>query len=109
MAFVIDNGAVFRTRDAGATWTAVTGNLLTLGGVVLRSVAFCEHLNGGSVVVGTNAGVFAASIFASPVLSWTALGSGLPTVPILRLRYSPANRVLLAATLGRGAWTLDIP
>jgi photosystem II stability/assembly factor-like uncharacterized protein len=105
-AFAIDAGAVHRTTNAGVTWTNVTSNLLALGGVVLRSVAYCADLDGGSVVVGTNAGVFAA---ADPPSTWTMLGSGLPTVPVPRLRYSPASRVLLAATLGRGAWTLDIP
>ena len=106
-AFAIDAGNVFRTTDAGGTWKDVTNNLLALGGIVLRSVAYCEDLNGGSVVVGTNAGVFAA---AGPNFNnWSRLGSGLPTVPVLQLRYSSASRVLLAATLGRGAWTLDIP
>lgn len=104
-AFAIDAGAVFQTTDAGLTWSDITGNLLTLGGVVLRSVAFCEHLNSGSVIVGTNAGVFAA---AGPGFAWSPLGSGLPTAPVLRLRYSVTDRVLLAGTLGRGAWTLDV-
>jgi hypothetical protein len=105
-AFAIDAVKVFLTTNAGATWNDLTDNLLALGGVVLRSVAYCEDLNGGSVVVGTNAGVFAA---AGPGFNWSSLGSGLPTVPVLRLRYSSANRVLLAATQGRGAWTLNIP
>jgi len=105
-AYAIDAGKVFRTTNAGLTWTDVTGNLLALGGVVLRSVAYCGHLNGGSVIVGTNAGVFAA---AGPDFTWSALGAGLPTVPVLRLCYSAASRVLLAGTLGRGGWTLDIP
>jgi hypothetical protein len=105
-AFVIDVAHVFMTVNAGATWTDITGNLLTLGGVVVRSVAYCQDLNGGSVVVGTNNGVFAA---AGPGFVWSGLGSGLPTVPVLRVRYGSAGRVLLLATLGRGAWTLDIP
>jgi photosystem II stability/assembly factor-like uncharacterized protein len=105
-AFAIDAGTVHRTTNAGLNWTNVTGTLLTLGGVVLRSVAYCADLNGGSVIVGTNSGVFAA---AGPTPTWTVLGSGLPTAPVPRLRYSPTSRVLLAATLGRGAWTLDIP
>jgi photosystem II stability/assembly factor-like uncharacterized protein len=106
-AFAIDAGRVFHTTDAGVTWTDVTGNLLTLGGIVLRSVAYCADLGMGRVIVGTNAGVFAA---AGPAFnSWSVLGSGLPTVPVLRLRYSTRSRVLLAGTLGRGAWTLYIP
>lgn len=105
-AFVIDAGKVFQTADAGGSWNDITGNILQLGGVVLRSVAYCEDLDGGSVVVGTNAGVFAA---AGPVFNWSGLGSGLPGVPVLQLRYGAVRRVLLAATLGRGAWTLVIP
>jgi photosystem II stability/assembly factor-like uncharacterized protein len=105
-AFAIDAVRVFLTTNAGITWNDLTDNLLALGGVVLRSVAYCEDLNGGSVVVGTNAGVFAA---AGPGFNWNGLGLGLPTVPVLRLHYSSANRLLLAATQGRGAWTLDIP
>jgi photosystem II stability/assembly factor-like uncharacterized protein len=105
-AFVIDAAKVFHTTNSGGTWNDITGNLLALGGVVFRSVTYCERLNGGSVVVGTNAGVFAA---AGPPFNWAGLGSGLPTVPILRLRYSFTSQVLLAGTLGRGAWTLDIP
>jgi photosystem II stability/assembly factor-like uncharacterized protein len=105
-AFVIDSGQVFRTTDAGVTWSDITGNLLSLGGVVLDSVTFCEDLDGGSVIVGTHAGVFAAS---GPGFAWSGLGSGLPAAPVMRLRYSPASGVLLAATLGRGAWTLEIP
>jgi photosystem II stability/assembly factor-like uncharacterized protein len=106
-AFAIDAGKVFRTTDAGGTWKDVTNNLLALGGVVLRSVAYCEDLNGGSVIVGTNGGVFTA---AGPGFNnWRRLGSGLPAVPVLGLRYGGASRVLLAATFGRGAWTLDIP
>jgi photosystem II stability/assembly factor-like uncharacterized protein len=104
-AFAIDAGKVFRTTNAGGAWDDVTGNLLSLGGVVLRSVAYCEKLNGGSVIVGTNAGVFAAD----PGFMWSRLGSDLPSVAVLRLRYSSASSVLLAGTLGRGAWTLDIP
>jgi photosystem II stability/assembly factor-like uncharacterized protein len=106
-AFAIDAGTVFHTTDAGVTWTDVTGNLLALGGIVLRSVTYCADLYGGSVIVGTNAGVFAAD---GPAFDyWSMLGSGLPMVPVLRLRYSTRSQVLLAGTLGRGAWTLDIP
>ena len=103
-AYVIDAAKVYRTLDAGNRWDDITGALLSLGGVVLQSVAYCPDLEGGSVVVGTNAGVFAA---ATPGFAWSRLGSGLPTVPVLRLEYAAPDRILLAGTLGRGAWTLD--
>lgn len=104
-AYVIDAAHVYRTPDAGVTWADITNGLLALGGAVLHTVAFCPDLDGGSVVVGTNAGVFSAS---GPGFAWSRLGSGLPNVPVLRLRYSTNDRILLAGTLGRGAWTLDV-
>ena len=104
-AYVIDAAKVYRTLDTGASWHDITGSLLTLGGRVLHCVAYCEDFAGGSVIVGTNAGVFAA---ASPGFAWTRLGSGLPTVPVFRLKYASADRVVVAGTLGRGAWTLDV-
>jgi hypothetical protein len=56
--------------------------------------------------VGTNGGVFIAS--APDFSSWERLGSGLPNVPVFSLRYSPVDNLLLAGTLGRGAWTLKL-
>ena len=105
-AYVIDALKVYRTTDAGVSWVDITGGLLTLGGAVLHCVAYCADLDSGSVVVGTNAGVFAA---AGPSFTWSRLGSGLPTVPVLRLKYAVADRMLIVGTLGRGSWTLDIP
>jgi photosystem II stability/assembly factor-like uncharacterized protein len=104
-AYVIDAAKVYGTIDAGATWQDITGGLLALGGAVLHAVAYCPDLDGGSVVVGTNAGLCAA---AGPGFAWNKLGSDLPTVPVFRLEYAAADRILLAGTLGRGAWTLDI-
>jgi hypothetical protein len=106
-AFVIDPLKVYRTPDRGATWADITGGLMALGGTVLHTVIHCADLLGGSVVVGTNAGVFAAP--GPTFSSWSQIGSGLPTVPVLRLKYSASDRVLLAGTLGRGAWTLHVP
>ena len=106
-AFAADELRVFRTTNAGAQWTDITSNLPTLGVGVVRSIAYCSGLDGGSVVAGTNNGVFAA---AGPAFAtWTKLGTGLPTVPVPRLQFSDTDRVLLAGTMGRGAWTLTLP
>jgi hypothetical protein len=37
---------------------------------------------------------------------WDKLGAGLPNVVVLDLAYDVADDVLLAGTLGRGAWTI---
>ncbi len=104
-AFVIDFADVFRTSDGGISWTKVSGNLASYDPDILRSVVYSPDINGGSVVVGTNEGVFAA---AGPDYSdWVPLGSGLPNAPVYRLQWSPTDRILLAGTHGRGAWILD--
>ena len=105
-AYVVDAAAVFRTTDAGATWTPLTGNLLTLNPGQLRSVAYSTATADGAVIVGTDRGVFIAR-GCGGFSAWQRLGTGLPTVPVFQLEYDPADRVLLAGTLGRGAWTIS--
>jgi photosystem II stability/assembly factor-like uncharacterized protein len=105
VAFVMDYANVYRTADGGATWTKVTGNLATHNPDVLRSVVYSPDINGGSVVVGTNAGVFAAS--GPDYTDWIRLGTGLPNAPVYLVQWSPTDQILLAGTHGRGAWILD--
>lgn len=105
MAFVIDFANVYRTGDGGATWAKVTGNLSTHDPDILRSVVYSPDINGGSVVVGTNAGVFVAA--GPDYTDWIKLGSGLPNAPVYLVQWSPKDQILLAGTHGRGAWILD--
>ena len=56
------------------------------------------------LVVGTNIGVMVTR--ENSLGTWFQLGSGLPHAPVWSLEYDVADDVLLAGTLGRGAWTL---
>ena len=105
-AYVVDRTAVFRTTDAGATWATLTGNLATLNPGPLRSIAFSTATADGAVIVGADRGVFVAR-GCGAFSSWQRFGTGLPTVPVFQLEYDTADRILLAGTLGRGAWTLS--
>lgn len=105
-AFVVDSGALYRTTDAGTTWTDVTGDLGDFEPSSLRSVAFVHTLHGNALAVGTNRGVYLASA-RNGYSSWNLLGGQLPTAPILDLRYEPVTDKLVAGLLGRGAWTLS--
>jgi hypothetical protein len=106
-AYVIDSNQVFRTTDAGATWTDITGNLAELGAGAFNTNAFVAGAGDPRklLLVGTNAGVF-VSFSSSGFTSWNKLGTGLPNVPVWDLVYDVRDEVLVAGTLGRGAWTI---
>jgi hypothetical protein len=102
-AYAIDATSVFRTTDAGVSWTNVTHNLQTFAPGLLRSAAFI--LAGpGAVMVGTDRGVYALKLDGTV---WDALGTGLPNAPVFELDYDIARDKLMAGLLGRGAWVLS--
>lgn len=90
---------VLATADAGSSWTELTGNLPS------APVNDLLALPGGGLVAGTDVGVF---ISEDPG-SWLALGSGLPAIPVLDLRYRAAERTVTAATFGHGLQRLALP
>ena len=97
-AYIADPTGVFRTTDAGATWANVTGNLPDPD---LRSLEFIPGSN-DAVVVGGRFGVFRMTTAAPGV--WAELDASLPRVPVYDMDYDAADDVLIAGTLGRGAW-----
>ncbi|HVG09607.1 MAG TPA: RTX toxin [Thermoanaerobaculia bacterium] len=105
-AFVVDARAIYRTTDAGTTWTDVTGDIGVFEPSVLRSAAFIHTLQGAALAVGTNRGIYLASA-RDGYASWNLLGGSMPTAPVLDLRYEAQSDKLVAGLLGRGAWTLS--
>lgn len=104
-ALVTTINGVYRTTNAGAAWTNVTGNLPLLLPLTVRSIAYVASTTGDAVVVGTTNGVYFASQ-ASGFSTWGRLGTDLPTVPVFDLFYDRTDDVLVAGTMGRGAWKL---
>ncbi|HZQ49726.1 MAG TPA: sialidase family protein [Candidatus Dormibacteraeota bacterium] len=91
-------GHVFETGDGGATWSNVSGNLPD---VPMDDVVF-ENNN---LVVATDFGVFTSSDDGA---SWSRYGTNLPNVVVDQLTQDP-NGNLVAATHGRGIWTIAAP
>lgn len=102
-AYVVDQSTVYVTRDAGATWTDVTRNLVTLNPGKVRSITYSTSEKNDGAIVGTDTGVYIA---ASTADSWRVLGSGLPSAPVFDLAYDAQDQVLAAGLMGRGAWTI---
>jgi hypothetical protein len=88
-------GHVFRTTD-GATWTDISGNLPDIP-------ATCIALNGGSIYVGTDIGVFQSDDGGT---SWVFLDNGLPHVAVFGLDRNLGNGDIVASTHGRGMFKL---
>jgi len=93
-------GHVFESRDGGATWADISGNLPDIGGDDLV-------IGRGGVVLATDAGVYAARVDRPG--SWYRFGSGLPNVSVNDLTIAPDGRTVVAGTHGRGIWTLQAP
>jgi hypothetical protein len=103
---------VWKTIDAGATWTDFSANLpdAPANVIVVDSGA---SLSNGTVFVGTDVGVFASST-SSP--SWTEVGTTaspygfLPDVAVTSLQIFNAGGLkrLRAGTYGRGIWEWNL-
>jgi hypothetical protein len=93
----VGTGHVFKSTDAGASFTDVTGDLPDVP-------ANWSILRNGHLIVGTDVGVFESCDTSGG--SYFRLGSGLPTAPISTLRFKPGDPdLLVAATYGRGVYT----
>ena len=103
--FAVDDNQVFRSTDGGTTWQDVTGNLGTISAQDFRTIEFIPSAFGDGVALGTRSGVYYAAVNSS---SWSLLGSGLPDVLVFDLRYIAASGQLIAGTLGRGVWRLNV-
>ncbi|WP_158261380.1 MULTISPECIES: Calx-beta domain-containing protein [Pirellulaceae] len=102
--FVIDDNSVTLGSNAGTSWADITGNLGEFASS-LTSLLFVEGSTTDALIVGTNQGVFASSLDALGL--WRPLAIGLPNVLVYDMEWDVARDVLVAGTLGRGAWILD--
>jgi hypothetical protein len=104
---VTSSNQVFQTTNAGATWTNLTGDIGQGGAVNFRTVQYVVRpANPGRdlLVVGTNAGVRVS--VQGNFGFWFRLASGFPNAPCWDLDYDATDNILVAGTLGRGAWAL---
>ncbi|PKW25885.1 WD40/YVTN/BNR-like repeat-containing protein [Phycicoccus duodecadis] len=92
-------GHLYETKNAGETWTDVSGNLPD---VPANSV---KVLSDGATVVGSDLGAFYRP---SGSKDWSRLGTGLPLTVVMDLEAGPDGN-LYAATHGRGIWSIAVP
>jgi hypothetical protein len=90
-------GHVFKSTDAGETFTDVSGDMPDVP-------ADWSVIHNGHLVVGTDIGVFESCDNAGG--AYSRLGTNLPATPVSTLRFKPGDPdLLVAATYGRGVYT----
>jgi hypothetical protein len=89
---------VYRSTNAGQTWTNITYNLPN---VTVNSVVS----TGEDIFVGTDISVYHLPANGT---TWTDVGDNLPHTPVTELLYDPGTGVLVAATFGRGVWERNV-
>jgi hypothetical protein len=89
-------GHLFKSTDAGETFTDISGNLPDVPATSLA-------LRGSQLIVGTDIGVFASDVKGGTTF---APLTGLPVVPISSVNLKPNDTdTLVTAAYGRGVWT----
>jgi len=107
--YVIDNNQVFRSINAGVSFSDITGampNAATMEFQTLEYVDLPAAAMDDVVLIGGRDGVF--FMRTSSIGYWYELGGAtLPNVPVMDLQYIAEDNVLIAGTLGRGLFTLS--
>jgi photosystem II stability/assembly factor-like uncharacterized protein len=92
---------LYKSTDSGRTWKSIGANLpggpinMIREDPVSANVLYAS--NDFGVYVTTNGGQ-----------KWDVLGSNLPSVNVMDFIVHPRDRVLVAATHGRGVWVIDV-
>src|SRR5262249_26105332 len=123
--FLTSNGTIYRVTGvdkAQPTWTIITGpqesDVPDLPGSklagkldaleVIKTPAQGSEPAHTVLLVGGRGGVYRAiDPTDQGTQHWTEFGKGLPNTRVSDLHYIPDKDLLLAGTLGRGAWILQ--
>jgi photosystem II stability/assembly factor-like uncharacterized protein len=94
---------VFKTTDAGVSWTNVTGDLAT--GLRGMSLAVGFGPNPPELYLGTDYGVYRS---VNGGANWLRFGDSLPDIAVCDIAWDSVNQVVVAATHGRGMWRMPV-
>jgi hypothetical protein len=95
---------VFVTTDGGKTFSSIASNLPT-GGPDHVHVIREDPFNRDLLYVGTSVGAY---VSADRGKRWQKFMTNMPTVPVFDLKIHPRDHDLLAATHGRGFFSVNV-
>ena len=101
--FMSDLDQVFLSADQGASFSEITGDLIV---DEIMSMAFISLPTDDAILVGGQEGVFFTTA-SMGFLTWAELGANtLPNASVWDMEYDAVDDILVAGTLGRGAWAI---
>lgn len=92
---------VYMSTNGGNSWTNISGNLPDIS---VNAFAF-DPTNDNTLYVGNDVGVYRT---INGGANWEAFDNGLPNVIVSDLTVDPEDKLLVAATFGRGMYKLNI-
>jgi hypothetical protein len=106
--------SVWESINGGTSFTSMEGNLPDMP---VRWAMFAPanaELNGsggglGGVLLGTELGVWTASVLSGGATVWMPNNTGLANVRTDMLKFRPSDNTVAAATHGRGLYTTQLP
>lgn len=97
--------SILHSSDEGANWQNITGNYPDRDARTLVR-APCDDSGAPCIYVAGATGVYQRPIDLSQ--GWTDVSSGLPNAPVFDLIYDVEDDLLVAGTMGRGAWVQQL-
>ncbi|QSA97859.1 OmpA family protein [Methylococcus sp. EFPC2] len=120
VVYATDGTNVFRIDDVtdnAKAWVRISGNLGQIGQKDQLSLEYVENAGGDLLLLGGSGGVtrlFNPDTASDATAHWSRVGSGLPSALVSDIEYVDRdgsgtitqNDVLVAGTMGRGAWSI---
>lgn len=107
VAYVTNGRSVYRTTDAGNSFTDISGTLATEAPNAQIFSLEVVPIDGSphyALLAGTDTGVYMTH--TQSLGTWAELGNNLPNTVAFDVTYDAIDDVVLAGTMGRGAWLL---
>lgn len=96
--------SVWETTNGGTTWTSVEGNLPDMP---IWWVIFNPN-NSDQAMLATETGVWTTDDLNGTATDWSPASTGMPNVSTRMLQIRSSDRLVLAATHGRGLFSTDV-
>ena len=93
--------SVWYTSNGGSSWVSKEGNLPDMP---IRWALF-NPLNRNEVILATELGVWASTNFSNTTPTWASSNSGLANVRVDMLQIRSSDKMVIAATHGRGLFS----